>query len=376
MNSIIVNIYYGSIGNAGSYIHKIIEAQNMSKIPNLSIVNYRYIFDDDNCYKIFFRFSESVKNKNIRKMIKFIEYYIDYYKIFMLIRSLSHRYDKIYIDYSLNENFIFNYQFLKLIKTLRNASLVITIHDVIPMTSNYPQIMKKTLREFLDLADSFIVHNNYTADILATEYNIESKHIYRIAFPLMDIGNAGENTEVEGNGKIIFLFIGSFRKEKGLDVLINAWNKIKDDFDNAILVIAGKIPKEYEHSLDSNKRIKVVNRYLSDREYIKYIAHSDYVVLPYIGGTNSGVLSNVTALGKPAITSDIEMFKESKLNLKRLMFSLRDQDALYKMMRQRIENYDEEYKGICEEVKKLTIRYNDSFKKDVEIAFSQILMGK
>ena len=58
------------------------------------------------------------------------------------------------------------------------------------------------------------------------------------------------------------------------------------------------------------------------------------------------------------------------------MFSLRDQDALYKMMRQRIENYDEEYKGICEEVKKLTIRYNDSFKKDVEIAFSQILMGK
>jgi glycosyltransferase involved in cell wall biosynthesis len=76
------------------------------------------------------------------------------------------------------------------------------------------------------------------------------------------------------------------------------------------LVVAGEF---YENESDYRKmipntladRILIVNRFLPDDELNQAIYHSDYVVLPYRSGTQSGILAQSIALGTPVLSSKL-----------------------------------------------------------------------
>lgn len=81
------------------------------------------------------------------------------------------------------------------------------------------------------------------------------------------------------------LFIGRIREYKGLNLLISAWEKLKEEFD-IDLVIAGE-----GHTGDiSREGIVVINRWLDNGEIYELISRAEIVAFPYIEASQSGLI--------------------------------------------------------------------------------------
>jgi len=115
--------------------------------------------------------------------------------------------------------------------------------------------------------------------------------------------------------------IGGTRYDKGLDILLDALNYVKDPFH---LLIAGKVSK-FDNEFINIKSIRYSNqvtkylKYLTNEELSLCINSADYIVLPYrkIFDGASGPLSEGVFLGKiiigPNHGSIGSIIKENKL---------------------------------------------------------------
>lgn len=120
------------------------------------------------------------------------------------------------------------------------------------------------------------------------------------------------------NSRINVLFFGFIRLSKGIDLLVKtiqdvAASRFADKYN---FIIAGNDP---DHLLDSFISANITNagscsssllRYVSDDELKYLFVNCDYIYLPYIEISQSGVLHMAVHFRKPVITSSIKYFKE------------------------------------------------------------------
>src|SRR5262249_22310561 len=107
---------------------------------------------------------------------------------------------------------------------------------------------------------------------------------------------------------------GSIRKYKGLEYLVTAFQQVKKELDNIILLIVGSIYGEnnedfkfYSSLIDLISRdndVVCINEYVPFEDINTYFLASDLVVLPYIKTYTSGVLLAAYAAGRPVIVTD------------------------------------------------------------------------
>ena len=96
------------------------------------------------------------------------------------------------------------------------------------------------------------------------------------------------------SGKKNLLFFGLIRHYKGLDILLEAFRQLGDDYQ---LIVAGEpygsfAPyHEIIDSLPGKDRIKLVTGYIPDSEVRNYFSAADVTVLPYRSATQSGISS-------------------------------------------------------------------------------------
>lgn len=105
-------------------------------------------------------------------------------------------------------------------------------------------------------------------------------------------------------GKKIILFFGRIDKYKGIPLLISAFNKIEANYNNVELWIVGN--GNIDEFLDEgnySKNIKIINKYIDDKEVGSYFSIADIVVLPYIEATQSGVIPIAYSFSKPVIAT-------------------------------------------------------------------------
>jgi len=109
----------------------------------------------------------------------------------------------------------------------------------------------------------------------------------------------------------LVLFFGYIRAYKGLDLLLDAWPRVRAQRPKATLVVAGEF---YEDSapyrakiatLDSDHSVRLLDRYIPDDEVEALFKAADVTVLPYRSATQSGVTHVAYALGVPVITTDV-----------------------------------------------------------------------
>jgi glycosyltransferase involved in cell wall biosynthesis len=105
------------------------------------------------------------------------------------------------------------------------------------------------------------------------------------------------------------LFFGFVRPYKGLDILLDAMELLRDE--EVHLTVAGEFWKgldETRHRLRASgmeSRVELVPRYLTESETAEYFARADVVVLPYRGATGSGVVAIAYHYGKPVIVTSV-----------------------------------------------------------------------
>ena len=274
----------------------------------------------------------------MRLIIRYFE--LIYALIYALIYIIFHK-PKI-INYSLTTQINLEYLFLKLIKIISKSKIWITAHDVVPFQTNYTDFDKsiKKRKMFLTIGHRIIVHNSNSISDLVSVYGIDKLKILEYPFPIMDLKktpNYQPPTILNDfflTKKEYFLFVGHVRIEKGINLLLEAWQKIiqNDDFKNKKLVIAGNIPKGFNFNFNKENVI-TINRFLNDCEYRFLIENAQCVILPYTRGTNSGIPSSVITLKTKLVTSNIEMFKTNALVDEKFLFENNNIDDLIKVIK-------------------------------------------
>lgn len=199
----------------------------------------------------------------------------------------------------------------------RKGCKVITVLDnVIP---HEPRFFDKPLtRFFLRSCDGFVALSDTVRDDLL-RLRPDAPYILH-PHPLYDhFGPAADRTEALlrfglDPAKKTLLFFGLIRDYKGLDILIDAFAGLGDDYQ---LLIAGEPYGSFEKyrkqmaALPGRDRIKAFPRYIDDGEVKDFFGAADLVVLPYRSATQSGISSIATHFEVPMVVTDVGGLKST-----------------------------------------------------------------
>lgn len=180
--------------------------------------------------------------------------------------------------------------------------------------SFYDYVQKKSLNYLFktEKIDKLFIHIDEMKIILNKELNIDNNLIETIPYPTDIFDKKLSQKEARKNlnlpaKKVLFLFFGGLRYDKGIDLLLKCVSRIEGNFK---LIIAGK--EDYFKRKDiklliknNNIQDKVITRieFIPEDEMGLYFISSDAVVLPYrnIFKGQSGPLLQACYAQKPII---------------------------------------------------------------------------
>ena len=111
--------------------------------------------------------------------------------------------------------------------------------------------------------------------------------------------------------KDYMLFFGLVRAYKGLDLLLDAFGKVKDSLPNVQLIIAGEFYEDEDKyrsqiaDLGLTERVIVRNEFVPDGDLRKYFGAADLIVQPYKTATQSGVTQVAFHFEKPMLVTNV-----------------------------------------------------------------------
>ncbi len=224
---------------------------------------------------------------------------------------------------------VLEYMNLYLSKKVFGFKVVGTVHDVESFEKFAKnENTKHDYEKFLNKLDGIVVHTDYAKNELLKnikDLNISSeiKTIYACD---LDYSTLDENKidKKEARKKLnlpedkkIILFFGQIKTVKGLDVLLESLNIIKDEIPDVLLVVAGKVWKD-----DFSKYDEIIKKYnlekyvdlrigfVANKDVEYYFNATDIIALPYRKIYNSGVLIRAMSFATPVVASDFGPFAE------------------------------------------------------------------
>ena len=351
----IVHIDYGSRGNSGCYIERLLQVTS-AKSHVRAYVHSEFPISQSTAkiIKIFDRWSERIGSPKIKAAIKVVDIYLCFLKIFFDVRTLSKVYD-VQLYCAFFQSFHVYGWFFKIVR--KYCNLNVTVHDAVELAHTYPSFIMSERDNTLRYAHRLIVHSEASQVIL--------RHLeIPMSLILFPVENRPMPMVRQRGSLVKFLFIGHLRKEKGIINLIKAWSLLNPaDVSAANLTIAGSDVLNMGSDAVNLPNCTTKFGYIDDEEFEALIQDTDYVVLPYEGGTNSGVLSIATSCEKPCITSNIPCFSQSQYFLEDLSF--KNPGDLSPMIARVIRSHVGNYDGYVDFLRLKNIDYQKDFDEDI-----------
>jgi len=198
----------------------------------------------------------------------------------------------------------------------RKSKIVMTSHNIFRAEARYvPYSLKKLYKR----VDGVIFHSETNKEDLMKQIDFRSAKMWKIiphgnyrllVNPEFNKEKARQILEI-GSNKLVVLFFGFIRQYKGLEILINAISKLRLQFKDVYLLIAGKEIESYKKYDDMIKRLELEEfvqafpYYIPNSEISTFFEACDVVVLPYKRIFQSGVIQLAFAHSLPVIASDI-----------------------------------------------------------------------
>lgn len=183
------------------------------------------------------------------------------------------------IVHFLNGDIFYKYFGLGL-KYFKKYKTIVTLHWIRP-----GKIQHFSLLVFAKKVSTVVVHSTYLLEELHSLGIQNGVHIEYPQFKRLTSisSNAAKQYWHLDCNKPVILALGGTRKDKGVDILVDALGKVNAPFS---LLIAGK-PEEFddayvqEHTKKYAHQVTTALRYLTDKEVEMAVAAADIVVLPY-----------------------------------------------------------------------------------------------
>jgi glycosyltransferase involved in cell wall biosynthesis len=223
------------------------------------------------------------------------------------------------------------------------------VHDVsrLDKSNKRPQTVR-----IAAWCDVLIVHNEFSQNALLESLNGAPANVsvvpsgnYITQFPNPPSkAQARERLRLPLD-KLVILFFGNPRREKGLHVLLEALLVHRDD-TRLLLLVAGKMKSEEEadyrafaskHGL--NDRIRFDVGHVDDGDTPIYFRAADIVALPYLRIYESAVALMAMSLERPVLASDLAPMRDViGDNARGLLFSVNEVQALSGRIGELLEN--------------------------------------
>lgn len=211
--------------------------------------------------------------------------YIDNFSPDMIYSPMGHFWEK----------FIFPY--------VRCHKRIQTIHDVILHKGEDSCVHKFCNFLFSYRTEKYVILSEIFKEILLSK-GIDKRNIIVIPHAVFKQDN---RKELDTRTYHKFLFFGRIIKYKGLEVLLQSMQRIVDIYPDAILSIVGNGDiRDYECLMKKCElNLETHIGWIDDSDIEYYFADVDFVVLPYIQASQSGVISLAYSFGKPVIATRV-----------------------------------------------------------------------
>jgi glycosyltransferase involved in cell wall biosynthesis len=258
----------------------------------------------------------------VKKMTRVLMYYAK------LIRYAAAAEPKIFHILWNNKFLFFDRTLLTLYYKLLGKKVVLTLHNVNAgrRDSSDSSLNRISLRAQYRLADHTFVHTEKMKSELLEEFGVQGSRVTVIPF---GINNSVPNTNltpIEAKRRLgisdaekTILFFGNIAPYKGLEYLVEAFQRLVAGHDDYRLIIAGR-PKNCEtywttlrEAIRSNAlggRVLLREDYIPDDETEVYFKAADVLALPYRHIYQSGVLFLGYSFGLPVLAADVGSLKD------------------------------------------------------------------
>ncbi|MCD7930126.1 MAG: glycosyltransferase [Tannerellaceae bacterium] len=200
---------------------------------------------------------------------------------------------------------------------LKKECRVITLlHNAIP---HEPRLVDKPLASLLfKQSDGFIVMSETVKNDLLSlkpgaKYMLSPHPLYNHFGNKLSREESCRQLAIDPQKRNI-LFFGLIRDYKGLDLLIEAFARLDENYQ---LIIAGECYGSFENyrqqidALPAGHKTVVHNRYVQDSELPLFFSAADVLVLPYRSATQSGVVSVAYHFDVPMVGTPVGDFPQS-----------------------------------------------------------------
>lgn len=188
------------------------------------------------------------------------------------------------------------------------------VHNMIP---HEPSILDKLFAPFyVRSTDGFVA---LSESVVQDINHLDKNHKLKTSYPHPIYDHYGEQMSKEeacqaldlDPEKQYMLFFGLVRAYKGLDLLLDAFGKVKDQLPDLRLIVAGEFyedEEKYRAQLYFNKlndRVIIHNDFIADADLCKYFGAADLIVQPYKSATQSGVTQVAFHFEKPMLVTNV-----------------------------------------------------------------------
>lgn len=195
---------------------------------------------------------------------------------------------------------------LYFLRTRKNRVKI--IHDVSPH-SGEDSLIKRMSKYFdIHIADKWVVLTN-VAKLNLISRGVDARKI--VVIPHANFNYYLKETINQENGcnqlYNRIAFVGRIGKYKGLKVLLKAFANVRKKLPYLKLMVAGNgdVKPYLQDFNDLSDSLELNIRWIADEEFAEILHNVDFVVLPYLDATQSGIIPLAFAFGKTVIASKV-----------------------------------------------------------------------
>lgn len=194
----------------------------------------------------------------------------------------------------------------------RRVPLVASVHDVVPHQSRVPApVERRLLQAQYRHAGILVAHHDSVRRRLLAEFDVDPDRVVVVPLPISEEPVAARAPDAP----VTVLFFGTFRRNKGVDLLLQAIERLRDH-PGARFRFAGRgfpeVEQEVTRAAGADDRITVELGYATADRKRELYAQADLVVLPYTTfASQSAVLQDAYAHRVPLVVSDVGALGET-----------------------------------------------------------------
>jgi glycosyltransferase involved in cell wall biosynthesis len=189
---------------------------------------------------------------------------------------------------------------------LRRIPHVITVHDPTPhpglkhfASSLWEKMSARRASRCVVMSSKFVTN--------LAERGIPAERIDVIPHGIFSFYGTQANARAGSDGATkSILFFGRITAYKGLEVLLQAFQRIARNRDNVWLDVVGAGDlKPYSRLLETLPNVRVVNRWVDDAEVAPFFQRATLAVLPYTTASQSGVIPLAATFRVPVVATTV-----------------------------------------------------------------------